>query len=106
MSAVPETISPELALVCPELRQQALEALPERDPYAFIDDRPPLRRHPELDAFSFLADVTEEDDTVDVPPSQVVGGALYFLASLAGVLSFGLSLVTVIGVLALGLSLR
>jgi hypothetical protein len=36
MSTVAEAISPELVLVCPELRQQALALLPERDPYAFL----------------------------------------------------------------------
>lgn len=33
---VPEEISPELALVCPDTRRRARERLPDRDPYAFL----------------------------------------------------------------------
>jgi hypothetical protein len=35
-----ESISPELVLVCPELREQALAALPSRDPDAFLKPQP------------------------------------------------------------------
>jgi hypothetical protein len=34
-----EPISPELALVCPELAQRARELLPERDPNGFVPGR-------------------------------------------------------------------
>src|SRR5262245_58882555 len=33
-------ISPELVLVCPELREQALAAMPTRDPDAFLKPKP------------------------------------------------------------------
>jgi hypothetical protein len=36
-AAVLEPISPELELVCPELRQQALAALPEVEWWSFVD---------------------------------------------------------------------
>ena len=32
-----ECMSPELVLVCPELRETAIEMLPERDPDAWLD---------------------------------------------------------------------
>ena len=38
-----DLISPELALVCPELRRQAIEALPDRDPDCFV----PRRQQPD-----------------------------------------------------------
>jgi hypothetical protein len=37
-----EPLSPELALVCPELRAAAIAVLPDRDPDAWLD-RPPAR---------------------------------------------------------------
>jgi hypothetical protein len=36
-----EAITPELALVCPELRQRAIDALVERDPDGFLPPRRP-----------------------------------------------------------------
>ena len=55
-AAVPEPISPELALVCPELRQRAIEALPDRDPDGFVPPR--LQSQPEI-AMPF--DVVHDD---------------------------------------------
>jgi hypothetical protein len=36
----PTPLSPELALVCPELREAAIAALPERDPEGRLAQRP------------------------------------------------------------------
>jgi len=42
----PWELHSELALVCPEVRQRALELLPERDPDAFLaTPREPVSRH-------------------------------------------------------------
>lgn len=38
-TAFGEIVSPELALVCPELRERSLVLLPERDPDAWIPER-------------------------------------------------------------------
>jgi hypothetical protein len=51
-AAVAHSISPELVLVCPELREQALALLPAVDPdELFVVERPPpavLRERPRL----------------------------------------------------------
>jgi hypothetical protein len=58
-SAQQDAISPELALVCPELRRIAIEALPDRDPGGFV----PPRRPVELDVAADLHVETEFDIT-------------------------------------------
>jgi hypothetical protein len=62
--ALAQAVSPELALVCPELAASARAALPDRDPYAYMPRRPradPRAAHEALAAalayaaFSLLA---------------------------------------------------
>lgn len=60
-----ELISPELALVCPELRRQAIEALPDRDPEGFV----PRRRQPEPEGATELV----ATDRVAERPRQGAG---------------------------------
>jgi hypothetical protein len=49
-----EPFSPELALVCPELRAAAIAALPERDPDAWLDRRQPGDASPVYDLMAAL----------------------------------------------------
>ena len=75
-------VSPELALVDPELRVWALGQLPRLEPYDFLrlDDAP--RRHPDLDRFDFLADYGEPD-TFERPPPRLLAAAAYAATALA-----------------------
>ena len=93
-----EVISPELVLVCPELRERALAELPERDPYAFLADRPArARMHEEWQDF-FAA---HDDEGVDIvegarrQPARVLfrKACVYSLATVAQVLLWGCGVV-------------
>jgi hypothetical protein len=66
--------SPELALVCPELRAAAIAALPDRDPDAFLfSPRPARVESPEfrllraVDAEAEQAEDTAEDSGTPLP---------------------------------------
>ena len=75
-------VSPELALVDPELRRFALEALPSLEPFAFLSRPSTPRRHPALDDFAFLSDHGDDETFAWQPPVPVAAGiyALYGLA--------------------------
>lgn len=95
-----ETVSPELALVCPELRERALLLLPDLDP----DGPVPVRRH-----LVPLGDVSDLDDVSEQPPhacsrrdlavaataylaveaAQVAAVGAAVMGSLAGVITLG-----------------
>ena len=57
--AVAQPISPELALVCPELRRQAIELLPTLDPEALFAVEPAPARETSPLAFAIAAYITE-----------------------------------------------
>jgi hypothetical protein len=69
-----DLVSPELALVCPELRQQAIEQLPDRDPDGFV----PRRRPPEPEV------TLTGSDPVKTSFSRLVVGATAYVAVEAG----------------------
>lgn len=95
-----EPVSPELALVCPELRERAVAALPERDPDGFIPAR--SRLVPISDAYD-LDDLGEQPPhgpsrrglvvaataylAVEAAQVAVVGAAV--MGALAGVITLG-----------------
>lgn len=87
---VDQVISPELVLVGPEgSRAAALAALPEREPYGFLNfdrsDKP--RRHPELDRLAFLADDSDsEQDSLPGRSVLIVKATAYGLVSLVQLL--------------------
>jgi hypothetical protein len=96
-------VSPELALVDPELRAHALEDLPPVSEFEFLERPPEPRRHPDLEAFSFLADRDDEQrETRSV--SRPVAAVAYAAESLVRMLVFDLVgvavLVVVIAILA------
>jgi hypothetical protein len=78
------TVSPELVLVDPELRQAAVARLPHVEPFDFLRFTTVPRRHSDLDRFNFLAEWDEVD-----PPGRVVpiwvAAPVYTLAALAKV---------------------
>ena len=49
-------VSPELALIDPELRADALSGLPSLEPFDFLRFSGEPRRHPDLELFGFLAE--------------------------------------------------
>lgn len=56
-----EVVSPELALVCPDLREVAIAALPDRDPDAWLDQARlrPIRRPEYASTAAFSIDRPE-----------------------------------------------
>ena len=63
-----DVISPELVLVCPELRALALALLPERDPEGFLPA--PWTRPAEISeqqAEEVACELSQPDETTDVP---------------------------------------
>jgi hypothetical protein len=55
------TLSPELALVDPVLREDALRELPPIKAFDFLRFEGAPRRHPDLDRFAFLAEHPEAE---------------------------------------------
>lgn len=97
---LPEPVSPELALVCPELRERAVAALPERDPDGFI----PARRR-----LVPIANVSDLDDVGEQPPNApsrrglVVAATAYLAVEAAQVAVAGVAVMgTLVGVITLG----
>ncbi len=81
--AVTEPISPELALVCPELRRRALELLPDLDPDAlFVVEPAPARERSPLPLA--LAAYTTEALLVGAlraaAVTAVIAGTAFFLS--------------------------
>lgn len=73
-------ISPELALVDPELRMQAIADLPEFALFDFARSRDQPRPHSGLDESSFLADYSEAE-RFKWQPSLPLAAAIYLLAA-------------------------
>src|SRR5690349_2241571 len=74
-------VSPELALVDPELRQAALSELAPVEPFQFLTLVAP-RRHPDLDRFGFLAD-SRDAASVELQPARWVAAVAYAGSALA-----------------------
>jgi hypothetical protein len=97
-AVLPEPISPELALVCPELRSRAISALLERERLAELEDSV-VGPAPEYMLVRSLAAAAESDDDWVAPlPVAILAytatsvarlaiEATAFLALLVGVLS-------------------
>ena len=64
-------VSPELALIDPELRAHALSGLPRLEPFDFLRFSGEPRRHPDLELFGFLADLEEVERRERLPPVWV-----------------------------------
>jgi hypothetical protein len=80
----------ELVLVCPELRTRSRELLPERDPHAFLTERPRLTLVPPEGA-------SERRPDARLPAVAL----LYALSQMARVLSTGLAAIGLVVGLAL-----
>lgn len=94
---VSECVSPELALVCPELRAAAIAALPERDPDAWLHRPPPTAPVYELLRALEREDACEQESSVPL----VVAAAAYAAFSVTRFAVEGAALVgVVIGLLA------
>lgn len=80
------TVSPELVMVDPEVREAAVAALPHVEPFDFLRFTTVPRRHSDLDRFNFLAEWEEVED----PPGWVapiwVAAPVYAVAALAKML--------------------
>ena len=76
------TVSPELVLVDPELREAAVAALPQVEPFDFLRFTTVPRRHSDLDRFNFLAEWEEVDPPGWVAPIWVAA-PVYAVAALA-----------------------
>jgi hypothetical protein len=80
-----EPISPELALVSPELRTLAIATLPDRDPDGFLPRRRPL----------YLVEVLDIDDAAVQPPPEgrrhgvVIAAAAYLAVEAAQIAVVG-----------------
>jgi hypothetical protein len=97
----PETLSPELALVCPELRAAAIAALPNRDPDVWLDRLKlsavpdPVRPAP---VYELMQALDRREDPVSVegePATFVVAVAAYALTSAS---RFALEAAALVGV--------
>ena len=78
----PEPISPELVLVCAELRRRALAALPDRDPDGFVPRPAPLRTVPDSVLMPARPDPSPVPEA-DAAPIQVAAGPAPVLPSAA-----------------------
>ena len=76
-----ETISPELALVCPSLRASAIAGLPEIDPNAL---------------FAFVRAAPQARSAGGPRPSIIVALSAYFLLAVARTLAAGFAVVVVV----------
>jgi hypothetical protein len=88
-------VSPELALVDPELRDTARLMLPRVEPFDFLSFSKGPRRHPDLDLFGFLAE-SDEAERLERVPGIWVAAAAYAAFALARAVV--LDLVLVLGV--------
>jgi hypothetical protein len=81
-------VSPELALVDPELREWALEQLPALEAYDFLRPRADHRRNPDLETFGFLAAYGDAETFRRSPPPRVVAAAVYAASAMLKALAF------------------
>lgn len=102
-AALHEPISPELALVCPELRARAIAELVERDRAAELDRFRVVPTPREYELMRTIAEAGEEDEWVAPLPLAIVAYTAHSAARLAveaaalvGVLLGVLSIVTVV----------
>ena len=78
-------VSPELALIDPVLRSDAIASLPPLEAYDFLKfDRTP-RRPAALDDFAFLAEQEESETPKQWRPPLLVAASIYAASSLARV---------------------
>jgi hypothetical protein len=75
-------ISPELALVDPSLRAEAVAGLPPLEPFDFLRFS---RRPPALADFGFLADHEDSDQGSTWRPPLLLAASVYAVSSLARV---------------------
>ncbi len=95
--AVAQPLSPELVLVCPELREHALAQLPPLEPDARFDIEPPLVRRPVERPRLLVAQPPPRAQPR--PPLPVAVAAYATEALLVGAVR-GAALITAIGVAA------
>ena len=81
-------MSPELALVDPVLRADAVRSLPRLEPFDFLRFDGAPRRHPDLDRFAFLA-AYGDAGTFERDAPLPVAALAYGVASLAAFVPFG-----------------
>jgi len=98
-----EPLSPELVLVCPDLRQRAIAALPERDPDAFL---PGCRERLPTADVSDLGDLAELPPQARGRPRLLMAAMAYLAVEAAEVAAVGaLVMVEVAGLVALATQL-
>jgi hypothetical protein len=77
-----DLLSPELALVDPQLRLRALALLPPVEPFDFLRDLHGPARNSDLQRFHFLADYGDAE-TFRRPPPLLFAAAAYAVVALA-----------------------
>jgi hypothetical protein len=93
----PLVISPELALVCPELRALALQLLPERDPDAFLPKLSQTRPAPTVAQLPPPTEsIAEQVETSERGPGVAIAVAAYAAKQAASVAVHAATLLAVI----------
>jgi hypothetical protein len=96
-----DLLSPELALVDPQLRMRALSLLPPVEPFEFLRVPRQPARNSDLQRFEFLAEYGDAE-TFRRPPPVPVAAAAYVIVTLARTLViYGLATSVIIGLVAL-----